>query len=641
MKKRALLMVLLFILPVYGQEVDYNQYTTLDLEFELFSQFSLYPTSMNYALEYVTANLTFYPHGFANQKIISLSASSTPDVEPVMYANSIYYNWKKPNINQFSYRINSKIRNINTIAKIEEKIRIINTGNEYTKASEFIDINDDIRNKAAELANGEDDLYVIAFKIADWVENNVDYNLSTLTADVVQPSSWVFKNREGVCDELTNLFISMMRTLGIPAKFISGVAYTNTKNSWGPHAWAEVYFPDKGWVPFDITYKQFGWIDPTHIKLMESIDSGESSVKYNYKSYNMEFKGEEIELNTRLLKTGERIAPLAILDIEPLVNNVGAGSYVPVEISIRNLKDHYLPETLYIVKSPGLTEKNSKSILLKPNQDSRLFWIVEIPKRAENDYMYSTVIEVQDLFHSTASDVINYAYNYKIISLNEAQDIIKKIVVEEVNTYSESIDITCSSNKRYYFEYEAGEIKCLLENNDEKTVSLNACMLDDCKSISIDKDGRQEARFALKNLPDFTEKVKIGVSNNEIEVNDYVDVMVLKSPELRVSNLNNPFKLDYNEEFNLEFTLSSKAPVKYALIGVNGKNVYEIQNFNNQQKLSVPSSGKDFAWNDHIIIELDYYDENGKRYKEKRAYPIEIKNIPFYIKMLKPITRLF
>lgn len=641
MKKRLLLLALLFILPVYAQQTDYNDYTSLEVEFDLSSQFSLYPTSTNYELVYVTANLTFYPQSLINQEVISLSASSTPEVEPIKYGGSIYYKWDKPNINQFSYRINSKLRMINTIAKIEDKIKMPNMNNEYTQATEFIDFNDDIKNKAKELAVGEDDLYVVAFKVAEWVENNVDYNLSTLTADVVQPSSWVLKNKEGVCDELTNLFISMMRSLGVPAKFISGMAYTNTKNDWGPHAWAEIYFPDKGWVPFDITYKQFGWVDPSHIKLMESIDSGESSVKYNYKSYNMEFQGEEIELNTKLIKTGEKIAPLAILDLKPLINNVGAGSYVPIEVSIKNLKNHYLPNTLYITKSPGLTEDNAKSVLLKPNQNARLFWIVEIPDKAESNYMYSTVIEAKDLFHNTASDVINYAFDYKIISLDEAQDVIKNLVIDEVNTYSEDVDITCSSNKKYYFDYEAGEIKCLLKNTGEDVISLNVCLLEDCKNVNVDKGEMKEARFPLDDLPDFTEKVKITAKNNDVGVNGYVDVMILNSPELRVSNLNNPFKLDYNEEFNLDFTLSSKAPVKYALIGMNGRDIYEIENFNSPQQVSVPSSGRDFAWDDHIIIGLDYYDENSKRYKERRAYPIEVKNIPWHIKIFKPIRNLF
>ena len=46
----------------------------------------------------------------------------------------------------------------------------------YTKPSETIDSdNKDIIKKASEIIEGEDDLYVVVFNIADWVENNIKY----------------------------------------------------------------------------------------------------------------------------------------------------------------------------------------------------------------------------------------------------------------------------------------------------------------------------------------------------------------------------------------------------------------------------------------------------------------------------------
>ena len=210
-KKRLLilLVILLYLFPIYAQQTDYNDYTALQVEFDLSSEFSLYPTSTSYELAYVSANLTFYPQTLDNQKVISLKTRSSPQINVMDNKDSIIYMWNKPPVYQFSYGVNSKIDLINTIAKIEEKIKMPNIDNEYTKASGLIDMNDDIKNKAKELASGEDDLYFNAFKIADWVENNIQYNLSTLTADVVQPSSWVLIHKEGVCDELTNLFVSM------------------------------------------------------------------------------------------------------------------------------------------------------------------------------------------------------------------------------------------------------------------------------------------------------------------------------------------------------------------------------------------------------------------------------------------------
>ena len=63
---------------------------------------------------------------------------------------------------------------------------------QYTKPSETIDSNnEDIIRLASQLVAGEDDLYDAVFKIADWTKNNIQYDLSTLTAEVSQKASWV------------------------------------------------------------------------------------------------------------------------------------------------------------------------------------------------------------------------------------------------------------------------------------------------------------------------------------------------------------------------------------------------------------------------------------------------------------------
>src|SRR3989338_2220208 len=108
-------------------------------------------------------------------------------------------------------------------------------------------------------------MYVASFLLASWVKENVRYDLTTLTAEAVQTSSWVFQERRGVCDELTNLFIAMARSVGIPARFVTGTVYSGLLPGWGNHGWAEVYFQGYGWVPFDVTYGQYGWIDPSHV----------------------------------------------------------------------------------------------------------------------------------------------------------------------------------------------------------------------------------------------------------------------------------------------------------------------------------------------------------------------------------------
>ena len=157
----------------------------------------------------------------------------------------------------------------------------------------MIDINDEIRQIASSIVQGEDDLYTAVFKLAEWVENNVEYELSTLTAEATQKASWVVDNKKGVCDEITSLFISMSRSLGIPARFVTGISHSNINlqnQGWDLHGWAEVYFPGFGWVPFDVTYKELGFVGTTHIKLKTTLDSREVSINYATRSRNTQIK---------------------------------------------------------------------------------------------------------------------------------------------------------------------------------------------------------------------------------------------------------------------------------------------------------------------------------------------------------------
>ena len=60
----------------------------------------------------------------------------------------------------------------------------------------------------------------------------------------------------------------MLRSIGIPARFVTGTASSGTiAEGWGNHGWAEVYFPEKGWIPWDVTFGQYGWVDSSHLKL--------------------------------------------------------------------------------------------------------------------------------------------------------------------------------------------------------------------------------------------------------------------------------------------------------------------------------------------------------------------------------------
>ncbi|SDH87412.1 Transglutaminase-like enzyme, putative cysteine protease [Pseudomonas benzenivorans] len=61
-----------------------------------------------------------------------------------------------------------------------------------------------------------------------------------------------FAGREGVCQDHTHAFLACARSLGIPARYVSGYLCTEDENHLASHAWAEAWL-DGAWYSFDVT----------------------------------------------------------------------------------------------------------------------------------------------------------------------------------------------------------------------------------------------------------------------------------------------------------------------------------------------------------------------------------------------------
>ena len=83
-----------------------------------------------------------------------------------------------------------------------------------------------------------------------------DPKATTVTTGVGE----VIKNRRGVCQDFAHLMISCLRSLGIPARYISGYVLNTAALDAAPlvgadasHAWIAAHCPGCGWVAFDPT----------------------------------------------------------------------------------------------------------------------------------------------------------------------------------------------------------------------------------------------------------------------------------------------------------------------------------------------------------------------------------------------------
>ena len=73
--------------------------------------------------------------------------------------------------------------------------------------------------------------------------------------------TFLFRDQEGICEQYVSALVVMARSLGIPARLVTGygsgdynalTGYYEVRAS-DAHSWAEVYFAGYGWVPFDPT----------------------------------------------------------------------------------------------------------------------------------------------------------------------------------------------------------------------------------------------------------------------------------------------------------------------------------------------------------------------------------------------------
>ncbi|WP_455388491.1 transglutaminase TgpA family protein [Petrachloros mirabilis] len=92
--------------------------------------------------------------------------------------------------------------------------------------------------------------------------NGYRYSLDTGTEVSNRPiEDFLFTRKTGYCEHYATAMVLMLRTLGIPARLVTGFLATEwndfgqyyTVRQRDAHAWVEVYYPNSGWITMDPT----------------------------------------------------------------------------------------------------------------------------------------------------------------------------------------------------------------------------------------------------------------------------------------------------------------------------------------------------------------------------------------------------
>ena len=101
-----------------------------------------------------------------------------------------------------------------------------------------------------------------AESICIYLKEKYSYSLYNKSSGEKEPIyNFLFKDKEGICQEFATSMVLMCRSIGIPAKYVTGYLVTEKENNTGDyivrekdaHAFVEVYIAGYGWMTFDPT----------------------------------------------------------------------------------------------------------------------------------------------------------------------------------------------------------------------------------------------------------------------------------------------------------------------------------------------------------------------------------------------------
>jgi len=109
-----------------------------------------------------------------------------------------------------------------------------------------------------------------------------DFRYVQDSTDLTTPVTRLLEERKGVCQDFAHLMIACLRSLGLPARYVSGYLLTapppgqpRLVGADASHAWVQAWVPEAGWIDFDPTNGVLP--DGQHVTLAWGRDYGDVS----------------------------------------------------------------------------------------------------------------------------------------------------------------------------------------------------------------------------------------------------------------------------------------------------------------------------------------------------------------------------
>jgi len=529
--------------------------------------------------------------------------------------NKIVFYWNDMLIEKktFGYlaTLNTNEERVKVSTKVPFPLTNIKGYESYILPTETIDSdNVKIVDKATQLAEGEDDEFKVVFKLASWVESNVKYDLNTLTAQSAQKASWVLDNKEGVCDEMTSLFVAMCRSLGIPARFVSGVSYTTSDlftENWQPHGWAEVYFPNIGWVSFDIAFGEFGYIDSTHIKLRDGFDPAEPATKYEWLAEKVKLEAKPLSFNIDVVDKGKYVEEEVLLEVELLSKEVGFGSYNLVKGIIKNSANNYNAVTLQLALP-----------------------MEKVPEMLSTQYVYQFPMMIYSEKNISTQESFTVQNGKSVYSKEEIE---KLIVQDEEKSYSRKVQVDCDYKSELSLDEEEA-VTCTIKNiGNTNLKKINFCVDKVCEVVDLEINQQKSAEIKVKGEIIGWNKIIVSVINKEVEKKKVLEYRVMDEPKVDFE-IESLAVVQYGDVVPIKVVLNKKsfsAPNNIVVFieGANFQQKWELDKLVKEEKLELQLENVPLSSENKFKITVNWKDDKGKEYSESKNMRIRAEASSF------------
>lgn len=142
----------------------------------------------------------------------------------------------------------------------------------FLGSSRYVTVDENLWRYAVDVRDERPDVFESASAIMSHIHQNWLYQPNSTSASTHLDE--VMRDRRGVCQDFAHVMIGLCRSLGIPARYVSGYLYNgpsgHLRGAQASHAWCEIWLPVRGWFGLDPTNNTL--TDERYIKIATGRD---------------------------------------------------------------------------------------------------------------------------------------------------------------------------------------------------------------------------------------------------------------------------------------------------------------------------------------------------------------------------------